>query len=81
MFGILAAVHSDSVRHTAGRPGKDIDAVWAEANSFFGHGPKKAAKAAEGNKGTQALSIHSAAYEMAEAPSDASARAYDPMHP
>jgi hypothetical protein len=39
MFGLLAAVHTDSVRHTAGRPGKNIDAVWSEADSFFGHGP------------------------------------------
>jgi hypothetical protein len=60
-FSVLAGVHiADSIRHTAGRP----DAVWAEANSFFGHDKKHAKMARQEIKNSQGkhLSFHSAAY-------------------
>lgn len=59
MFSLLA-VHADSIRHTPGRP----DAVWAEANSFFGHDSKHAKMARQEIKNSQMKtpSFHSAAY-------------------
>ena len=53
-FSVLASVHiADSIRHTAGRP----DAVWAEANSFFGHDKKHAKMARQAAKAASKAGI------------------------
>ena len=60
MFSLL--VKTDTVRKTAGRPqGSGNDAIWAEADAFFGHGHQAQAKGFA-SAHIAPMSLHSGAY-------------------